>query len=164
MSLVRSLASFYRERLRKFVEAGKYKREDTAVKEMVVVILLTANNSSLVTKEDLTMAILALLNATTCQARKTRPRKKAKGPTKKFLHNFVQLPFSFAHRATEFSEKTKVMSVTMYRLTKASLNSFISTPANITLITFFAENDGLAATDQKFARPTCRKTSLDRMI
>jgi len=110
------------------------------------------------------MAIRALLNATTCQARKTRPRKKAKGPSKKFLHNFVQLPFGLAHRATGFLEMTKVVSVTMYRLTKASLNSFVSYPANITLITFFAENDGLAATDQKTSRPACRKNSLDRMI
>ena len=80
------------------------------------------------------------------------------------LHNFVQIPSHFAHRATEFSEKTKVVSVTMYRLTKASFNSFISDQANISLLTFFAENDGLAATDTTHTRPACRKNCLNRMI
>jgi hypothetical protein len=123
---------------------------------MLGVPLSTENKSYFVTKMDLIMALLALFNATVEQATKTRPRKKAKGPNKKLLHNFVRLPSHFAHRATEFSEKTKVVSVTMYRLTRASLNSFISDPANITLARFFAENDGLAATDQKSARPGCR--------
>jgi hypothetical protein len=82
----------------------------------------------------------------------------------RLLHNFVQLPTHFADRATEFLLKTKVVSVTMYRLTKASFNSFLSDHANIFLLTLFAENDGLAATDTKHDRPACRKNCLGRMI
>ena len=90
--------------------------------------------STAAAKEDLTMAILVLLNANTNDSgKKGRP----KATYKKALHKYVQLPESYSHREHEFTEKTKNLSKTMYKVTKDSLKKFISDDANVFMLTFF---------------------------
>jgi len=56
----------------------------------------------------------------------------------------------------------------MYRIKKDILHEFVLEDANLFLLRFFAENDGLTVTalDSKFKpeRPTCRQTALEALI
>ena len=49
----------------------------------------------------------------------------------------------------------------MYNITKDCLYSFINDDANVFLLTYFADNDGLGETK---SRPTCRKNALTNLI
>ena len=84
---------------------------------MVVNTLLTST-AALTAKEDLTMAISVLLNATTNQSGKKGAKMTKK---KKALHNFSQLPESYGHRAHEFTEKTRNVSKLMHAIRKDCL-------------------------------------------
>jgi len=73
MLLVRSLLQFFKQNLHEFVRAGNHKSESTAVDDLIEATLWNRNVALDTTKEDLTIAILSLMNANSMQKNRFQP-------------------------------------------------------------------------------------------
>jgi len=128
------------------VTARHHKSESNAVSDFVEAFLWSNKVATIVTKEDLTITLLALLNAKSIKAEKYRPQGKPKRTKTETLSNVLQLPDHYSHHTKEFEENAIFFHRLMYQISKKSMAEFISSKANITLFTYFAENNGLAET------------------
>jgi hypothetical protein len=63
-----------------------------------------------------------------------------------------------------FKAKIENLSKLMYSIKRENLGKFVKDPANIALLTYFHQQDGLTETDPKSERPACRLNALETLI
>jgi len=74
----------------------------------------------------------------------------------KSIKNCLKLPPGQKHRSKKFATYIENISQLMYRIKESNLKMFMEDEANLTLLRFFSRNNGLALTNPKEDKPSCR--------